>query len=82
VGETRSVTTHRLRISGRYVVPRPLTLSQLSERLECSLEEARALAGVQRFPHAFIDRAGNCRIPVADVHAYIKWSTPRVRAQS
>ncbi len=70
-----TVTPHTLRISGRYVVPRPLTLSQLGERLECSLEEARTPAAVHRFPHAFIDRAGNCRIPVGDVDAYIRWST-------
>jgi hypothetical protein len=68
---------HTLRISGRYVVPRPLTLFQLSQRLECSLEEARALAGVHRFPHAFIDRDGKWRIPVADIDAYIRWSTAR-----
>jgi hypothetical protein len=68
---------HTLRISGRYVVPRPLTLSLLSERLECSLEEARALADVHRFPHAFIDRDGQWRIPVADVDAYVRWSAVR-----
>jgi hypothetical protein len=68
------MTPHTLRITGRYVVRRPLTLSQLSERLRCSLEEARALAGVQHFPHAFIDRDGNWRIPVADVDTYI-WCT-------
>jgi hypothetical protein len=71
------VTPHTLRISGRYIVPRPLTLSQLSQRLECSLEEARTLAGVHRFPHAFIDREGKWRIPVADVDAYIRRSTVR-----
>jgi hypothetical protein len=46
------------------------------------LEEARALAGVHRFPHAFIDRAGSCRIPVADVDAYVRWSTVPARAKS
>ena len=75
--ETPMMTAHTLRISGRYVVPRPLTLSQLSERLECSLEQARALAGLHRFPHAFIDRDGEWRVPVADVDAYIRWSTVR-----
>ena len=69
------VTPYTLRISGRYVVPRPLTLSQLSERLECSVEEARALVGLHRFPHAFINRDGTWRVPVADVDAYIRWST-------
>ena len=71
----------QLRISGRYIVPRPLTLSQLSERLGCSLEEARALGGVQRFPHAFIDRDGKWRIPAADVDAYLRWGAVRGRAK-
>ncbi len=75
--QTPMVTPHTLRISGRYVVPRPLTLSELSERLECGLEEARGLVAVRCFPHAFINRDGNWRIPVADVDAYIRWSTVR-----
>ncbi len=81
VGESPTGTPHKLRISGRYVVPRPLTLSQLSERLACTLEEARALAGVHRFPHAFIDRTGNCRIPVADVNAYVRCGAVPARAK-
>ncbi len=59
------------------MVPRPLTLSELSERLECGLEGARALVAVRCFPHAFINRDGNWRIPVADVDAYIRWRAVR-----
>jgi hypothetical protein len=35
------------------------------------------LAGGHTFPHAFIDRAGEWRIPVADVDAHIRWRTVR-----
>ena len=61
------------RIRGRYIVPRPLTLAELSERLECTLADAGSLLRESRFPHAYVDWEGRWRVPAADVDAYIRW---------
>ena len=66
-----------LRISGRYIVPRPMTVCELSERLDCSLAEACALMGARHFPHAYVDRHGEWRVPVADVAAYVRLRSGR-----
>jgi len=57
---------------GRYLVPRPLTLHQLGERLGCSLVRVRALVRARCFPHAYVDCEGKWRIPTADVAAYVR----------
>ena len=61
------------RVRGRYIVPRPVTLAQLGDRLECTVAEARILLQASRFPHAYLDGAGEWRVPVPDIAAYIRW---------
>jgi hypothetical protein len=61
-----------LRIAGRYVVPPPFTLVQLSALLRCGVLQADRLVREREFPHAFIDCDGQWRVPLADVHAYIR----------
>ena len=60
------------RVRGRYIVPRPVTLAQLSDLLECTLAEARVLLHASRFPHAYVDWEGQWRVPVPDIAAYIR----------
>ncbi|HEX4600700.1 MAG TPA: hypothetical protein VH116_04845 [Gemmatimonadales bacterium] len=68
------MTPHVLRIHGRYRVPHPLTLHQLSAWLGCSSEEVHTLMAARRFPHAYRDRDGQWRVPMADAAAYVRWS--------
>ncbi len=62
-----------MRINGRYIVPRPMTVRQASQRLGCSRAEVRLLVRAGRFPHAFVDCQRTWRIPAADIGAYIRW---------
>jgi excisionase family DNA binding protein len=62
-----------MRINGRYIVPRPLTIRQVSRQLGCSRAAVRLLVRAGRFPHAFVDCRRTWRIPAADLGAYIRW---------
>jgi len=66
------VTPYRRHVRGRHIMPRPLTLDQLRQRLDCSLVEAHALLEGLRFPHAFVDCEGVWRIPLPDIDAYVR----------
>jgi hypothetical protein len=47
-------------------------LHQLSAWLECSSEDVHALMAARCFPHAYRDRDGEWRVPVADAAAYVR----------
>ncbi|HEX4629254.1 MAG TPA: hypothetical protein VH137_10745 [Gemmatimonadales bacterium] len=53
-------------------MPHPLTLHQLSECLGCSAQQVIGLMAAHCFPHAYLDRDGQWRVPVADAAAYIR----------
>lgn len=60
-----------MRIRGPRILPRPLTLEQLGERLGCGLAQATALLHARAFPHAFVDCEGKWRVPMADLNQYL-----------
>jgi len=60
-----------VRMRGVRILPRPLTLEGVGERLGCTLLHATALLHAQCFPHAFLDCDGHWRVPVVDVEAHV-----------